>query len=57
MADEQVRLSGGTKFLRASDSPLAMGKAVDLRTTAAQLDALGRLQSDHRLPIERKAEA
>jgi len=45
MADEQVRLSGGTKFLRASDSPLAMGKAVDLRTTAAQLDALGRLQS------------
>jgi len=45
MADEQVRLSGGTKFLRASDSPLGMGKAVDLRTTAAQLDALGRLQS------------
>jgi flagellin-like hook-associated protein FlgL len=45
MADEQVRLSGGTKFLRASDSPLAMGKAVDLRTTAAQLDSLGRLQS------------
>jgi len=45
MADEQVRLSSGTKFLRASDSPLAMGKAVDLRTTAAQLDSLGRLQS------------
>ncbi len=45
LSDEQVRLSGGTKFLRASDSPLAMGKAVDLRTTAAQLDALGRLQT------------
>jgi len=45
LADEQVRLSGGTKLLRASDSPLTMGKAVDLRTTEAQLDALGRLQS------------
>lgn len=45
MADEQVRISGGTKMLRASDSPLAMGKAVDLRTTQAQLDALGRLQA------------
>jgi flagellar hook-associated protein 3 FlgL len=45
LSDEQVRLSGGTKFLRASDSPLGMGKAVDLRTTAAQLDALGRLQT------------
>lgn len=45
MADEQIRISGGTKMLRASDSPLAMGKAVDLRTTQAQLDALGRLQA------------
>jgi len=45
MADEQVRLSGGTRILRASDSPLAMGKAVDLRTTEAQLDSLGRLQA------------
>jgi len=45
LADEQVRLSGGTKLLRASDSPLSMGKAVDLRTTEAQLDALKRLQS------------
>ena len=45
MADEQVRISGGSKLLRASDSPLAMGKAVDLRTTIAQLDALGRLQA------------
>lgn len=45
MADEQVRISGGTKMLRASDSPLAMGRAVDLRTTQAQLDALGRLQA------------
>jgi len=45
LADEQVRLSGGTKLLRASDSPLSMGKAVDLRTTEAQLDALARLQS------------
>ena len=45
MADEQVRISGGTKLLRASDSPLAMGKAVDLRTTVAQLEALGRLQA------------
>ncbi|NDA24997.1 MAG: hypothetical protein EBZ06_11815 [Betaproteobacteria bacterium] len=27
------------------DSPLVMGKAVDLRTTSAQLDALSRLQS------------
>ncbi|NDD11706.1 MAG: hypothetical protein EB072_03440 [Betaproteobacteria bacterium] len=45
MADEQVRISGGTKMLRASDSPLSMGKAVDLRTTKAQLDALGRLQA------------
>jgi flagellar hook-associated protein 3 FlgL len=45
LADEQVRLSGGTRLLRASDSPLTMGKAVDLRTTEAQLDALGRLQS------------
>jgi len=32
-------------LLRASDSPLTMGKAVDLRTTEAQLDALARLQS------------
>jgi len=45
LADEQVRLSGGTRLLRASDSPLTMGKAVDLRTTEAQLDALARLQS------------
>jgi len=45
LADEQVRLSGGTKLLRASDSPLTMGKAVDLRTTQAQLEALGRLQA------------
>ncbi|NDD11210.1 MAG: hypothetical protein EB072_00845 [Betaproteobacteria bacterium] len=45
MADEQIRISGGTKMLRASDSPLAMGRAVDLRTTQAQLDALGRLQA------------
>ncbi len=45
LSDEQVRLSGGTKLLRASDSPLTMGKAVDLRTTSAQLEALGRLQS------------
>ena len=45
MADEQVRISGGTKMLRASDSPLTMGRAVDLRTTQAQLDALGRLQA------------
>ena len=45
LADEQVRLSAGTKLLRASDSPLTMGKAVDLRTTQAQLEALGRLQA------------
>ena len=45
LADEQVKLSGGTKLLRASDSPLTMGKAVDLRTTKAQLEALGRLQA------------
>lgn len=45
LADEQIRLSGGSRLLRASDSPLIMGKAVDLRTTAAQLDALSRLQS------------
>jgi flagellin-like hook-associated protein FlgL len=45
LADEQVRLSSGTKLLRASDSPLTMGKAVDLRTTKAQLDSLGRLQA------------
>jgi len=45
LADEQVKLSGGTKLLRASDSPLTMGKAVDLRTTQAQLEALGRLQA------------
>jgi len=45
LADEQVRLSGGTRLLKASDSSLTMGKAVDLRTTQAQLDSLGRLQS------------
>jgi flagellin-like hook-associated protein FlgL len=45
LADEQVRLSGGTRLLKASDSALTMGKAVDLRTTQAQLDSLGRLQS------------
>jgi flagellin-like hook-associated protein FlgL len=45
LADEQVKLSAGTKLLRASDSPLTMGKAVDLRTTKAQLEALGRLQA------------
>ena len=45
LADEQIRLSGGTKLLKASDSPLSMGKAVDLRTTEAQLDALSRLQA------------
>jgi len=45
LADEQVKISGGTKLLRASDSPLIMGKSVDLRTTQAQLEALGRLQA------------
>jgi len=45
LADEQVRLSGGTRLLKASDSSLTMGKAVDLRTTQAQLDSLGRLQT------------
>jgi len=45
LADEQVRLSGGTRLLKASDSSVTMGKAVDLRTTQAQLDSLGRLQS------------
>jgi len=45
MADEQVRLSAGVKLLRASDSPLTLGKSIDLRTTEAQLGALGRLQS------------
>ena len=37
LADEQVRLSGGTKLLRASDSPLTMGKAVELRTQNASI--------------------
>lgn len=44
VADEQSRLSGGTKLLRASDSPMAIGRAVDLRTSSAHLDALKRLQ-------------
>jgi len=45
MADEQVRLSSGVKLLRASDSPLTLSRAIDLRTTDAQLGSLGRLQS------------
>ena len=45
MADEQVRLSSGVRLLRASDSPLTLGKSIDLRTTEAQLGSLGRLQS------------
>jgi flagellin-like hook-associated protein FlgL len=44
VADEQNRLSTGTKLLRASDSPIAIGRAVDLRTSSAHLDSLKRLQ-------------
>lgn len=35
VAEEQIRLSGGTRLLRASDSPLAIGRSVDMRTTLA----------------------
>ena len=45
VADEQSRLSSGTKLLRASDSPIAIGRSVDLRTSSAHLDSLKRLQS------------
>jgi flagellin-like hook-associated protein FlgL len=45
VADEQNRLSSGTKLLRASDSPIAVGRSVDLRTSSAHLDSLKRLQA------------
>ncbi|NBP40733.1 MAG: hypothetical protein EBV34_20335 [Betaproteobacteria bacterium] len=54
VADEQVRLSGGTRLLRASDSPLSIGRSVDMRTTLAHLDSLKRLQD---LALSRMSEA
>ncbi len=59
VADEQTRLSGGTRLLRASDSPMAIGRAVDLRTSSAHLDALKRLQdtADSRMSESEQAMA
>ncbi|NBP40382.1 MAG: hypothetical protein EBV34_18485, partial [Betaproteobacteria bacterium] len=54
VADEQNRLSSGTKLLRASDSPIAIGRSVDLRTSSAHLDSLKRLQG---AALNRMAEA
>jgi flagellar hook-associated protein 3 FlgL len=54
VADEQVRLSGGKRLLRASDSPLSVGRSVDMRTTLAHLDSLKRLQD---LALSRMTEA
>lgn len=54
VAEEQIRLSGGTRLLRASDSPLAIGRSVDMRTTLAHLDSLKRLQD---LALSRMSEA